>query len=99
MARAHILFDKTEIVAMYRQGNKLAVVNLKFSDIQRIQFDHFEERALLRKVESEKISITTSKAAAPIVYTRLKEAAHWDRYKTGLAKFARDNTITFVSNL
>ncbi len=99
MARKHMLFDKTEIVVMFMAGNKFQTANLQYSDIQRIQFDPLQERKLFSKVQSEKITLVTGKRPEPIVYTMLKEKAHWGEYKEKLQKFAERNTITFVNNL
>ena len=99
MSRKHMLFDKTEIVLMFMVGNKFQTANLQYSDIQRIQFDAFQERKFLSKSPSEKISIVTGKRQEPIVYTMGKEKKYWDEYKEKLKAFAERNTITFVNNL
>ena len=98
MARRNINFDRTEVVIGFNDGKRFSVLNLQYSDIQRIQFDSFSEMKLFRKVPSEKISITTAKRAEPIVYTRGKNAQFWDEYKAGFRKFAENNSITFADN-
>ena len=99
MARQQILFDKTEIVAIVLTGNRPLVLNLEYRDISRIQFDRCEERRLLRKVPSEKITIMTSKHEQPVTYTKLKHTGFWDMYKEKLASFAERNHVTFVNNV
>ena len=97
-ARPRITFDKTEIVLGFLAGNKFQVLNLNYSDIQRIQFDQIVERRFLKRVPSEQISVVTAKRMEPIVYTKLKSEKFWDTYKTGFAKFANNNHITFADN-
>ena len=98
MARRHILFDKTELVVIFPEGKSYKVLNLQYSDIQRIQIDPLEERKFLSKVPSEKISIVTGKRREPIVYTKLKEKQYWEEYKEKLAAFAQAHSITFRDN-
>ena len=99
MAKQQIMFDKTEIVAGFPAGKRYKVLNLSYDDIQRIQFDACEERKLLKKIPSEKITIITGKHGQPIEYTKTKHSQHWDMYKQKLADFAKRNHITFVDNL
>ena len=98
MANRKMNFDKTEIVIGFDGGKRFEIINLPYSDIQRIQFDKVVERKLFKKVPSEKISIFTGKRAGPIVYTMLDNKQFWDEYKTGLAKFATNNHLTFEDN-
>ena len=97
MAR-RINFDKTEIVVGFPAGKRFVVLNLSYQDIVRIQIDPTKEMGFLRKVPSEKLTIVTGKRPQPIVYTKKKEKAYWDEYKSRFTKFAKDNNITFVDN-
>ena len=98
MAKPRMNIDKTEIVLGFTSGKKFQIMNLTYEDIQRIQFDETTEFKLWKKVPSEKITIVTAKRAEPIVYTMLDNKAYWTGYKTGLAKFAANNHITFADN-
>ena len=96
MKQRAISFDRTEIVVAFLDGNQYKLLNLEYSDIQRIQFDSIMERKFIfKKIPSEKITITTGKREKPIVYTKKNSGMYWDDYKTGLAKFAKNNHITF----
>ena len=94
MAKEKLLFDKTELVCGIVMGSAATVVNVKYSDIIYIKFTPFEEKSLFRKVPSEMIEIKTKNQPFPIVYTMQKEKKYWERYKSGLEKFAKDNRIT-----
>ncbi len=97
-ARRQITFDKTEIVLGFPAGKRFVVLNVSYDNIQRIQFDSIMELKLLRRVASEKITITTSKREQPIAYTKLKHEKFWDDYKSGFATFSKNNHITFADN-
>ena len=99
MAQRRINFDKTEIVAGFLAGKRFKVLNLAYSDIQRIQFDACMERRLLSRKPSEKITIVTGKSETPIVYSMLENRRFWEEYKAGFEKFADNNHITFKNNL
>ena len=98
MAKPRMNIDKTEIVLGFTSGKKFEVLNLTYQDIQRIQFDAMNESKLWKKIPSEKITIVTAKRPEPIVYTMLDNKSFWSYYKSGLAKFATNNNITFVDN-
>ena len=99
MAIRHVFFDKTELVLSFPDGKKFKTLNLNYGQITRIQFDKCMEFRFFRKVPSEKISISTPKRGAPIVYTKLKEKAFFDEYKRDFEAFAKNNRITFQNNL
>ena len=86
------------MVCGFAAGKKYRVLNLTYEDVQRIQIDPCKERSLFKSVESEQITVVTGKNATPIVYKMLKNRQYWDEYKAGFAKFAKNNTITFVDN-
>ena len=94
-----INFDKTEIVLIVQGLRKYKVLNLAYSDIQRVQIDPLPSSHLFKKVDSEKITIITSRYPEPVVYTKRKHRKYWEAYKTGLAKFAASNHITLVDNV
>ena len=95
MAKEHILFDKTEIMAAVFFGNSAQLVNLKYSDIISISIKPFQEKAMFGKKPSEIIEIKCKGQNFPITYTKLKEKKFWEGYKANLKKFAKDNRITF----
>ncbi len=98
MAKEKLLFDKTELVCGILMGNSATVVNVKSSDIIYIKFSPMEEKSLFRRVPSEMIEIKCKNQPFPIVYTKMKEKPYWEKYKSGLEKFARDNRITLEDN-
>lgn len=100
MAGRHIICDKTEIILNYQDSKKkYKVVNLPYDQISRISFEPCTEFKLFRRVPSEKITIVSKKVDNPIVYTKLKHQNLFEAYKEELAKFAKDNRITFFNNL
>jgi hypothetical protein len=101
VAKEHLLFDKTEIVAMVMVKNERAqkraqMVNLKYDKIVSISIKPHEEKTLFGKKPSELIEIVVSGRSEPIVYTKLKEIKFWEGYKQGLEIFARENRISFT---
>lgn len=97
MAKDHLIMDKTEIIATLLLGNRWANVSARADRITRIQFDHITTRKLIFfKVKDEQITITTN--PMPIVFRRSQEKGYFDEYKQRLAKFAKDNNITFADN-
>jgi hypothetical protein len=96
MAKEHLFFDKTEITAAVLSSNPPHVANLQASRISSIIIKPFEEKVAFGKKPSERIEIFVRGNSEPIVYTKLKEKEFWERYKTGLKKFAKDNRITFT---
>lgn len=99
MAGRHIICDKTEIILNYQDNKKYKVINLTYDQITRISFEPCTEFKLFRRVPSEKITIVTKKVENPIVYTKLKHQNLFEAYKEELAKFAKDNRITFFNSL
>src|SRR5690242_14720686 len=98
MAQRHIMVDKTEIVLMVAGKKKYEIVNLSYDQIVRVQFDKCKETRFFWRVESESITIITSKRP-PIVYKKFQEKNFFDEYKNSLEKFCKDNHITFTNNL
>lgn len=94
--KKHIYFDKTEIMMMFLDGNQYQTINLTYDKIIRIQFDKCTEKKFFRKVPSERIQIVTNCRNKPIEYTKMREKKYFDEYKQGLAKFAKDNRISFI---
>lgn len=99
MAKEHLLFDKTELMAVVRMGNRFSIINLKYSDILSITFKPCEEKGLLKSKPSECIELKVKNRNQPLTYFMHEEKNFWDGYKTNLRKFAKDNRITFVDEL
>ena len=97
--KERILFDKTEIVAVVVNGKSVQVLNLTYDKIVSIQFDKAVARGLFGSKPSEKITITVRGREAPVVYLKHKEGDFFEGYKAGLAKFAKDNKISFHDGL
>ncbi len=105
MAKADILFDKTEFVL--RMADKQAMtMDVRADQITTITFQPTMEKKLFKKVESE-VMIIKMKAGGgpgpgggnegmPILKSALenKEKGSWDRAKTQMLKFAKDNNLT-----
>lgn len=100
MAKEHLLFDKTEIMAMVlvegeRAQKTAKMVDLKYNKIVSISIRPFEEKVMFGTKPSEIIEIVVSGSSEPIVFTKMKEKKFWEGYKAGLRRFAKDNRITF----
>ena len=96
MAKEHILFDKTELMAMAYMGNIAQMVNLKYNNITGISIKPIMEKSGFSKKPSEIIEIKVNNMPVPLTYTMLKEKQFWDSYKTNLKKFAKNNRITLI---
>lgn len=96
MAKDHLICDRTEIIATLLMGNRWANVSARADRIRRIQFDFIDvRRFIFLKSRDERISVEVS-GGAPITFLRSAEKQFFDEYKTRLAKFAKDNNITFA---
>jgi hypothetical protein len=99
MANRRIYLDKSELTLLIPGKKKVEDVHLTSGVITRIQFDKCTERMLfVIPQQSEKITITTSKRAQPVVYTKGKNKVFFDQYKQELEKFAKENNVTFADN-
>lgn len=98
MAQRHILADKTELILNVEGKKKFEMVHLTYDQIVRIQFDKIKEFKLFFKVDSEAITIVSSKRG-PIIFKQSKEKKFFEEYKQILEKFSKDNNITFTNNL
>jgi hypothetical protein len=98
MAQRHILADKTELVLNVEGKKKFEMVNLTYDQIVRIQFDKIKEYKLFFKVDSEAITIVSSKRG-PIVFKKSKEKSFFEEYKKVLEQFCKNNNVTFTNNL
>ena len=97
MAQRRIYVDKTEIVFLVPTKNNMARHNLAARDIVRIQFDKSVANILgFIKKESEAITVVSGKLKKPIVYKKSQNKKFFDEYKCELAKFAKDNNVTFA---
>ncbi len=99
MAKEHLLFDKTEIMAVVRFGNNYAMKNLKYSDILEITFKPCEKKGLFKSTPSECIELKVKNQNQPITYFKYDEGKFWDGYIAGLKTFAKNNRITLVDEL
>lgn len=99
MAKEHLLFDKTELMAVVRMGNNFAVKNLKYSDILSIAFKPCEKKGLFKSTPSECIELKVKNQNQPIYYYKHEEGKFWDGYIAGLKTFAKNNRITLSDEL
>ena len=102
MARtSRIMFDKTEIVCIYRDAEAKLIHRLKstplpFSSIQAVSIKPCRERKGLKVVESERIIIRSKKLPRPIESYKIKERKFFDEYKAGLRLFCKQNKIKLI---
>jgi hypothetical protein len=104
MAKADILFDKTEFVL--RVADKQAMtMDIRADQITTITFQPMMQKKLFKKVPSEVMIIKMKGGAGgpgggpngmPITKESLenKEKGSWDKAKAQMLKFAKDNNIT-----
>ena len=93
-----ILIDKTELILA--SGNGSETINAAYDKIIRIEIRKCEETKLFKKIPSEQIVITVRGREDPVVFYRTKVGEElFDGYKTALQKFAKDNRVSFASNL
>ncbi len=97
MAKADILFDKTEFVL--RVADKQATTtNIRADQIISITVRPAEERALFRKIPSEVILIkmrTGGPEGMPLLRQAFenRKKGSWETTKAQILKFAKDNNI------
>jgi len=95
-----ILFDKTEIVFIDTYGKRTATLNLTYDKIVSVQFENSTYRKLFKVVPSEKIKLTIRGREEPLYLLEAREKAeYWQGYKDGLAKFCKDNRVSFHNDL
>ena len=102
MAKADILFDKTEFVL--RMADKQAMtMNIRADQITTITFQPTEEKGGflgLKKIPSEVMVLKLKGGPGPDGMPVLKQAfeskekGSWDKMKAQMLKFAHDNNIT-----
>ena len=95
MAKVRMVFDKTEMIVSYKDGNAYSTMNLQYSDVINIKIDKCVEGKLFFKKDSERIDITTRKREQPFTYFKHAESPNFDGYKKELEDFAKNNRITF----
>ena len=99
MAPKRIFLDKTEIVFMVPAQKKVVRRELAAKDIVRIQFDAKETKLLgIIPQKNETITVVSGKLGTPIVYRKTQNKKYFDEYKSGLARFAKENNVTFTDN-
>lgn len=95
-----ILIDRTELILMASQGGGTETINVAYDKIIRIEFRKCEETKLFKKFPSEQIILTIRGREDPVVFYRSKVGEDlFEGYKAGLQKFAKDNRVSFASNL
>ncbi len=97
MAKARILFDKTELVVQIADDHAMSM-NIQESDITAITIEESEIPGFLglTKKKSEHIVIKTKKnPAMPVTVDKSAVKDDWESYKTNMEKFAHDNKLTF----
>jgi hypothetical protein len=95
-----ISIDSTELILFAPVGSGIEIINVAYDKISRIEFRKCEETKLFKKLPSEQIIFTIRGREAPIVFYRSKVGEElFDGYKARLAKFAKDNRVSFASNL
>ncbi len=99
LASRRIYCDKTELVLVVVGKNRVSTVNLKYDEIVSIRFQRCKEVRFFWPVSSERIVITTRKSDKPFIYTKYREKKFFNEYKQGLAKFAKENNVTFYNEL
>ena len=100
MAPKRIFLDKTEIVFMVPAQKKVVRRELAAKDIVRIQFDAKETKLLgIIPQKDETITVVSGKLGTPIVYRKTQNKKYFDEYKSGLARFAKENYVTFTDNI
>ena len=99
MAKEHLLFDKTELMAVVKMGNNYAMRNLKYSDFISITLKPCEKKGLFKSSPSECIELKLKNSNMPLVYFKHEEEKFCDGYKEKIVKFAKDNRITLNDEL
>ena len=101
MAKADILFDKTEFIL--RVADKQAMtMNVRADQITTISIQPMMAKKLFKKVESEVIVIKMkggpgpAASGMPITKESIenKQKGSWETTKKAMIKFAKDNNIT-----
>jgi hypothetical protein len=95
-----ILIDKTELILVASKGGGSETINVAYDKVTRIEFRKCEETKLFKKIPSEQIVITVRGREEPVVFSKSKVGESvFEGYKAGLSKFAKDNRVSFASNL
>jgi hypothetical protein len=104
MAKADILFDKTEFVL--RMADKQAMtMDIKAEQVTTITFQPTMQKKLFKKVPSEVMILKLKGGAGgpgggadgmPVTKEAMEnnEKGSWDKAKAQMLKFAKDNNIT-----
>ena len=96
MAKEHMIFDKTEIIAAVLNVKKPFMDNIKYSDIINIRFYMSKDGGLFNKPH-EVIEIKTGKRSITFDYP--KEKAFWDSYKSQIREFCARNRVSLIDDL
>ncbi len=100
MAKRRIYCDGAEMILFWDGRQHEETMSLKSNEIASIKFlKTTEKKFLFFNSESEKIEIKPSKLAYSITYSKSKAKEFFEQYKEELAKFAKDNNVTFHNTL
>jgi hypothetical protein len=95
-----ISIDKTELILFASVGSGIETINVAYDKIIRIEFRKCEEAKMFKKFPSEQIIFTIRGREDPVIFFKSKVGEDlFDSYKNSLAKFAKDNRVSFASNL
>lgn len=91
-----VYFDKSEVVLIVQGKKKAKTYNLVSSDFNRIQFEKCTELKFgFIPVNSEKISLSSSKLPTVISYTKGQHKKYYEEYKKEFAEYAKKYNVTF----
>ncbi|MCK5129214.1 MAG: hypothetical protein KAQ68_05155 [Clostridiales bacterium] len=99
-----MVFDKTEILCLYEAGEtkisrRTRKISLLYNNVQSVAIKPCTERKGLKVIDSERITIRTSKLPRPIEYYKWAEGKYFDEYKAGLRLFCKQNRITMYDEV
>lgn len=99
MITRHVYFDRSEVVLIVQGKKKAVTYNLVSSDFNRIQFEKCKELKFgFIPVDSEKITLSSSKLPTVISYTKGQHKKYYEDYKKEFAEYAKKYNITFSDN-
>ena len=94
MEKRKIYFDKAEVMLLI--PDKDVNFNLLSNDINRIQFEKCKEYKLgFIPIDSEQITISSSKLPYTISYTKGNNKKYFEDYKKEFEEYAKTYNVTF----
>lgn len=95
MAKADVLFDKTEFIVQIADKNAMSM-NVKAEDVTSITFEPCEYKKFLGKGVSEHIVVKTKRM--PIMINKIdvekRKAGNWENIKSQMEAFAKSNKLS-----